>query len=352
MFKLNFNPQNQSQGMAPGNIEGLLDETQSAELLLYSYNQQSADLVKEVSFEDILSVNFDNQVQWISFTGKLSRAQVDFLKNDLKLDPLTVEDILLENHRPKLEELEEYIFCVLRIPIVIDNDLLTQQFSIVLKNNVLVSFIDTNDNVFDDIKKRIMNSQSKLRSKKEDYLFYLLIDAVVDKYFYALNFLNHKYETAMEEIETSFDVHDFKNIQNLKHEILNLRRNSSALKDLIYKLSRDESDIIQPDSYLNIRDLMDQAHHVNESAEMLREMIMSLMELNHNKISNRMNEIMKVLTIISTIFIPITFVAGVYGMNFLYMPELSAKYGYQITLLAMALIVLAMVIYFKKKKWF
>jgi magnesium transporter len=352
MFKLNFNPQNKSLGKAPGNIDDLVDETKSADLLLYNYNQNSADLVRDVSFKDILSVNFDNQVQWISFTGKLSRVQVDFLKNDLKLDPLTVEDILLENHRPKLEELEEYIFCVLRIPIIIDNDLLTQQFSLVLKNNVLVSFIDTNDNVFDDIKKRIMNSQSKLRSKKEDYLFYLLLDAVVSKYFYALNFLNNKYEKAMEEIETSFEVDDFKYIQNLKHEILNLRRNVSAIKDLIYKLSRDESNIIQPDSYLNIRDLMDQAHHANESAEMLREMIMSLIDLNHNKISNRMNEIMKVLTIISTIFIPITFVAGVYGMNFVNMPELHSQYGYPITVFVMALIVLAMLIYFKKMKWF
>jgi magnesium transporter len=352
MFKLNFTEQSKSLGKAPGNIDSLIGENQSSSLSVYRYNASSADLELDISHDDLKKINYDDQVVWINYTGKPSREQIDFIGDFFQFESLAIEDILVNNHRPKLEDSGEYFFCILRIPVVKEEGISTQQFSIFLKNNVLISFIDIEENVFDDIKKRIFNPNSKLRSKKEDYLFYLLLDAVVDKYFYALNALNIKYEVAMEELEQNLDLDDFKNVQNLKHEILNLRRNISAIKEIINKLSKDESNIVSSDSHLNIKDLADNIYHANESAEMLREMIVSLIELGHTMLSNRMNEIMKVLTIMSTIFIPITFIAGIYGMNFTNMPELNFPYGYHVSLAVMFILVVSMLIFFKRKKWF
>lgn len=353
MFKLNFQLQNKSLGKAPGNIDHLIEENQSAKLTVYRYNETSAELEEDPSISNLKEINYDNQVVWINYSSKPSKEQIDFLKEHFKLESLTLEDILVSNHRPKLENLDHYLFCILRIPYTTeDEDIFTQQFSIFLKSNVIISFINKDDSVFDDIKKRIFNSKAKLRSRKEDYLFYLLIDAVVDKYLYSLSFLNIKYESAMDEIESQHNIENFKNVQNLKHEILNLRRNISAIKEIISRLYKDESGIISSDSTLNIRDLADNIHHANESAEMLREMIMSLIELGHTLLSNRMNEIMKVLTILSSIFIPISFLAGLYGMNFVNIPELNNPNGYYILLAVMFTIVVSMLLYFKNKKWF
>lgn len=352
MFKLNFQLQNKSIGKAPGVIDHLIDENQCANITMYRYNQDFAEKEENVSLSSLKQVNYDDQVVWLNYSSMPSKDQIDFLKEYFKLDSLTLEDILVSNHRPKLENLDHYLFTILRIPYVNENqDIFTQQFSIFLKSNVIISFINHDDEVFDDIKKRIFNSKTKLRTRKEDYLFYLLIDAVVDKYLYALSFLNIKYETEMNEVEGENNIEDFKNVQNLKHEILNLRRNISSIKEIISRLYKDESGIISSDSNLNIRDLADNIHHANESAEMLREMIMSLIELGHTLLSNRMNEIMKVLTIMSSIFIPISFLAGLYGMNFVNIPELNNPNGYYFLLTAMFFVVIGMLLYFKNKKW-
>jgi magnesium transporter len=352
MFKLKFDTQKKNIGKAPGDLSSLVANDSSAKIFAYIYNKHNAELMSDINISALNEISYDDQVVWLEFEKFLSAEQVDYLQEKFEIDNLIFEDILTNNHRPKIEIVDQYFFMVLRLPIIKGLEVLSQQFSIVLKNNVLISFLDEADDVFAHIKKRIFKYDAKLRSYKEDFLFYLLLDAVVDKYFVALSVLNAKYESLMDNVDRNVNIESQKELQNLKHEILNLKRNILSLKEIINRIINGEINVIDANLQRYLQDLQEQINHANESAEMLREMILSLIELANINLSNRMNEVMKFLTMISTIFIPISFIAGLYGMNFTNMPELANPNGYYFTLALMGILALAMFVFFKFKKWF
>lgn len=351
MFKLDFDEQKKNFGMDPGSVNNLVNTDGTAEFSAYKYNLQNLDIENKFDPKELEKLNLDDQVIWLNFSGIPCEHQVEFLEKENGIDPINLEDILTTNHRPKLEEWHDYLFLVSRIPFIKEGELQTKQFSLILKENILITFIEDGEDNFLDVKKKLLNANSMLRNSKEDYLFYLLLDNVVDQYFQTLDLINSRYEQLTHKIDNDTSPELIREIQNLKHEILNLRRDIQPIKEFSLKLQRADLKIIAADTKEYLRDLFDHAHHVSEATEMLREMTNSLLELSHSTLSNKMNEVMKVLTIISTIFIPITFIAGIYGMNFENMPELKFENGYFVAVGIMLVISTVMVLYFKKKKW-
>jgi magnesium transporter len=207
------------------------------------------------------------------------------------------------------------------------------------------------EDVFNGVRDRINNALGRIRSRGADYLFFALLDAIVDNYFLAIENLNHRIEILEEEVYENPKPVVAKNIQQLKKEVLQIRRWIYPVKELISRLIDSENPLITKDTKLFLRDVQDHAIEINESLQIYREMSMSLMEMYMSNMSNKMNEVMKVLTIMASIFIPLTFIAGIYGMNFDHMPELHYKYGYYCVWGVMIVLFLSMMIYFKKKKW-
>ena len=261
--------------------------------------------------------------------------------------------IVNTSQRPKIDEYDDYIFIVLKMLHYDKNENVSiEQVSLVLGKNYVLSFQEAEGDVFDTIRNRLRYNKGRIRSLKSDYLMYTLIDAVVDNYFSIIEILGNK----IEDLETelfSGQARDGVNIevQQLKREILKVRRAIFPLRDIISRIEKGEHPLVLKRTITYYRDIYDHLIQVAENIDIYREMIWSLMDMYMTTISNKMNEVMKVLTIIATIFIPLTFIAGIYGMNFEYIPELHYKYSYFILWGIMIVLFIAMLLYFRKKKW-
>jgi len=235
-----------------------------------------------------------------------------------------------------------------------DDVLQYEQVSMVVGHNYVLTFQESDGDIFDDLRDRISNSKGRIRSQGSDYLMYAILDATVDNYLSVIEAFGDK----IEELETQIFESDDNSretptrIQELKQEVLKIRRSIFPFREVVNRLEKIDSDIIDPKTHSYLRDLYDHIIQASESLDLYREMVWSLLEMHMTLISNKMNEVMKVLTVIATIFIPLTFIAGVYGMNFDNMPELHYKYSYFILWLVMIVIFVLMLFYFKKKKWF
>jgi magnesium transporter len=230
--------------------------------------------------------------------------------------------------------------------------IVSEQVSFVLGENYVLSFQEAEGDVFDIVRERIQKAKGRIRDMKSDYLLYTLIDAIVDHYFNVVEVLGEKIETLESQIfDGAVDENTSRQIQNLKRELLRVRRFIFPIKDMINRIEKNESLLIQKKIITYYKDIYDHLIQVSENIDIYREMIWSLMDMYMTSISNKMNEVMKVLTIMASIFIPLTFIAGVYGMNFQHMPELQSPYGYYIVWVVMLLIFIGMIYYFKHKKW-
>jgi magnesium transporter len=233
-----------------------------------------------------------------------------------------------------------------------------EQVSFLLCKNCLISFQEIEGDVFDIIRKRLKKNKGRIRKMKVDYLMYSLIDAIIDKYFSLLEMAGDRIEQIEKELAEDPSERSLRSIYTMKRELILMRRSVWPLRDVVHTLEREEGDLISHDTVIYLRDLYDHTVRVMDAVETYRDMVSGLLDLYMSSISNRMNEIMQVLTIIATIFIPLTFIAGIYGMNFntskspWNMPELDWYLGYPLAMGAMVLITVVMVIYFRKKKWF
>ncbi len=327
-------------------------ETTQFEIL--SYDKDVCTVVKSDSVEEVLKSKENNKITWINVNGLNNISEIEKLSMHYNMHPLTMEDVVNTNHRPKLDEFDDYLFVVLRmLHFKEDETLINEHLSIVTGKNHVLTFQEADGDVFDGLRARITTGKGKIRTMGADYLMYSLMDAVVDNYLTVVEVYGDRIEELEDAIfnETS-DVSGVPgNIQLLKRDILKIRRSVVPLREVINRLDKLENPIITEKTGSYIRDLYDHIVSVNESIDLYREMIWSLMDMYMSIISNKMNEVMKVLTIIATIFIPLTFIAGIYGMNFDNMPELHYEYGYFILLIVMAVIFVLMLLYFKKKKW-
>lgn len=321
---------------------------------IVNYSNQTYKKIDSNNVEDGFHFEGNEQVTWININGLNNLKDIEKLGSHYKLHSLTLEDIVNTSQRPKLEEFQNYIFIVFKMLYFKDDDVLQyEHLSMVVGSDYVLTFQESDGDVFNDLRERIETSKGRIRSQGADYLMYAILDAIVDNYFTVIESIGDQ----IEDLEAQIFEAQANNsttpsqIQHLKQEVLKIRRSIFPLREVINKLEKLDNTIINERTLSYIRDLYDHIIQVNESIDLYREMVWSLMDMYMTIISNKMNEVMKVLTIIATIFIPLTFIAGIYGMNFTNMPELQSQNGYFILLGVMFILFIFMLIYFRKKKW-
>ena len=341
-------------GSIPGTLLYTGDKVSApVEIDLITYNATEFDEGKITSFDN-KKINNKDLVSWIHINGLHDINVIDNLSRIFPIHPLVLEDILHVNQRPKMEDFKDYLFIVLKM-FKYDSEKIaikSEQVSFILYSNTLITFQEDVDDVFDVVREHLRKDKGKIRTLNADYLMYSLIDAIVDNYYLILEKLAEKIEELESEVFANPDKTTLKRIHYLKQEIIMLRKSVWPLRDVTSLLYKDETDLVCSDTRFFFRDLYDHTIEIMDIVETYRDLTSALMEMYLSSISNKMNEIMKVLTMISTIFIPLSFFAGVYGMNFKHMPELELVYAYPIVLTFMATIAIVMLLFFKRREWF
>ncbi|MBF8150914.1 magnesium/cobalt transporter CorA [Winogradskyella sp. F6397] len=341
-------------GKAPGTLVYTGKKTEK-QLKIESFDYTKDTITENVltNIADVKAHKETDSVTWINIDGLNAITEIENIGKQYDLHPLVLEDIVNTAQRPKIDEYDDYLFVVLKM-LYYDNEenIVIEQVSFILGKNYVLSFQESEGDVFDNVRERLRHGNGRIRGLKSDYLLYALIDAVVDNYFSIIETLGNK----IEDLETDLFEGNAKEdisieVQQLKREILKVRRAIFPLREIINRVEKGEHSLILQRTINYYRDIYDHLIQVSENIDIYREMIWSLMDMYMTTISNRMNEVMKVLTIISTIFIPLTFLAGLYGMNFEYIPELQYRYGYFVLLGVMFLMFLGLLYYFKRKKW-
>lgn len=342
-------------GQAPGSaVFTGTKKLESVKINLISYNTEEFEEFEIGSLTDLsVHLNKKNRINWVDIIGLHDEQLLEQIGLMFKLHRLTLEDILNVEQRPKMEIFDDYLFTELQMVQCegVDSQIEAEQISLILKGNVLISFQEKPGDVFSFVRTRVSTGKGSIRKRGADYLLYSLMDSIVDHYFLVLETVSEKIEViealAMNEPDTSV----LQKIYLERRQILALRRSVYPLREVISSFEKNADQFITRETKPFIRDLYDNTIQVIETMEVFRDMSSGVLDLYMNSLSNRMNNVMKVLTIISTIFIPLTFVAGIYGMNFDFMPELRWRYGYFYVLAGMFVSTIIMLGYFIKKKW-
>lgn len=342
-------------GLAPGTLLFTgQQKMEKAEFSVLIYNENQVKEITPKNLEEVIHlIDTTTDTLWVNIDGIHDESIIENICSKILVHKLTMEDILSVGQRPKIDEHENYIHIVLRMFMMeVDGESVNdEQLSFILHKNILISFQEKTGDVFEGVRKRIIEGKGFIRKRGSDYLLYALVDSVVDHYFLILEALGEKIETLETELLMNPTESVLAKLHHLRRETLELRRSVYPLREVISKFEKIDDSILNPDVRVFIRDLYDHTIQVIETIEVLRESASGLLDLYMNSVSNRMNEIMKVLTIMASIFIPLTFIAGVYGMNFQYIPELDYRYGYFVIWGVMILVFVGMLIYFKRKKW-
>ncbi|MFC1651392.1 magnesium/cobalt transporter CorA [Candidatus Latescibacterota bacterium] len=343
-------------GQAPGTLMHVGErKTESARITmtLIDYDESNMEEIEIAEIEEILPFKDKQSVSWINVYGVHDPQIIENVGKTFDIHPLTLEDILNTGHRPKTEDFESYLYIVLKMLFIDseENNIRSEQVSFVIGENYVISFQEKEGDVFNPVRNRIRKGKGKIRKRGSDYLVYALVDAVVDNYYIILEKINEKIEVLEEELVTKPTSTTLQSIHDLKRETLYLRKSISPIREVIRSLERGESALIQDSSQIYFRDLYDHTIQIIETVETLRDMISGMLDIYLSSISNRMNEVMKTLTIFAAIFIPLTFIAGIYGMNFEHMPELTLRWAYPTLLSLMFIIGILLLVYFKKKNW-
>ncbi len=340
-------------GLPPGSLVHLGDrKAENAKISILEYNLEECT---ETHHPDIISgiKNRDQQKNlWINVDGLHNTDIVASAGTEFNLHPLLLEDVLNTEHRPKVEEFDDCIFISLKmIGIGTNNDIVTEQLSMVLGSNWLLSFQEQEGDVFEQIRERLRENKGLLRQKGTDYLLYRLLDTVVDNYYYVMEHISDRAELLEDGVLQNANKKILPQIQELKRELMDLKRAINPMREIVTTLQKEENELINESTQRYLRDVYEHIIQINDMLEANRELAGNIMDLYLSNINNRMNEVMKVLTIISTIFIPLSFMVGLYGMNFDNMPELHWRYGYFGVWGVALLTVAGMLYYFKKKRW-
>ncbi len=342
-------------GQPPGYLElAISEKAEETTIRRISYNEKVYEIESIDDLSKLENLEKTDLVNWIQVVGFKDIDKLVQIGRIFNVDTLIMEDVINTEHIPKSEELDDHLFFTLNIllPSHENGNIEKNHVSFVLGNNYLLSFQQRSNNLFEAFIIRIEKAIGKVRQRKCDYLLYRLVDIIVDNYY----LLFEHVEASLDEIEESL-IHDeaadmVKQIQHQKKELSFLRRNISPVNDTIRSVVKIEGKFIKKSTFRYFIDTQDHLIHLVQSLELYRENITNMMELQMANNSNRMNNVMKTLTVISTIFIPLTFLAGVYGMNFEYMPELQIAWAYPALLAFMAAIGFGMFIFMKKRKWF
>ncbi|HSN75426.1 MAG TPA: magnesium/cobalt transporter CorA [Anaerolineae bacterium] len=292
-------------------------------------------------------------VTWLNVAGLHDSSLIEMLGEKLGLHPLVLEDIANTSQRPKVENYEIFFFIVLKMLEYeqTEGQVQVEQVSLVLGENYLLSFQEDESDVFDPVRTRLRNGAGRLRKRGPDYLAYSLIDAVIDNYFIILEQVGDEIEAIEEQVSSYPEQRPLPEIYRLKREMIALRRAVWPLREVIATLQHSESPLIQSGTVIYLRDVYDHTIQIMDTVESMRDLLSGMLDVYLSVLSNRMNEIMKVLTVFSTIFIPLTFLAGVYGMNFRHFPEIDWPFGYAFFWLICGVVAIFMLLYYRRKRW-
>jgi magnesium transporter len=304
--------------------------------------------------EELLEYKNPAGITWISIDGPCDTGEINKLAEIYRIHPLTVEDILSTEQRPKVEEFDHYLFVCLKAIRHSEGDVKLDQIGIVIEEDTVLSFRleDSDRDIFEGVRKRILGTGTRVRRMGTDYLAHGLMDSVIDDYFATLDFLGSEIENFEDRAVDDSDSKFINDIQDIRQQLLKIRRAIWPLRDSLSLMSRLDNPLIRDELDPFFKDLHENVLQAAETLEVYRELVSGVMEVNLSAVNNQMSKVMKVLTIISTVFIPLTFIVGVYGMNFKFMPELEHPLAYPITWGVMLLIAGGMLVYFKRKDWF
>ncbi|HPO03464.1 MAG TPA: magnesium/cobalt transporter CorA [Treponemataceae bacterium] len=341
-------------GVSPGTPVYIGDrEPAESTYTLIQYTPRSVTVATPKTVEELMAMIEPDAINWINVNGLASEADYKWLCALFKLDPLTMEDMRNTEHRPKFEDFGEYIMLITKM--LKRHELGAteyEQVSFVLTKNTVITFQEVSGDCFDPVRERLKSGAGRIRRLGIDYLAYALLDVIVDNYFAVLEDIGRRLEHFEDESTQDRESTRFMaGLQNVKRELNTMRRILWPVRDVVNAALHSESALITDELRPFLRDLLENCVQVIEAIENYRETASGIQEVFLSTVSLRMNEVMKMLTVISTIFIPLTFIAGVYGMNFMHMPELGSRWGYPAAWLVMAAIASALILYFKKKKW-
>ena len=341
-------------GLPPGTLVHVGEKKiEKTRIRVIDYDEAGLEERELATVDDCFPYKDTHSVTWINIDGLHEVDIIQKLGDRFELHPLNLEDIVNTGHRPKMEDFEDYLFLIVKMITYDDEDSLVkaEQVSLVLGPNYVISFQENVGDIFEPIRERLRKGKGRIRKKGPDYLLYALIDAIVDNYFVVLEMIAQEIESLEDTIMISPTTDLLQTIHNLKRELIFLRKSVWPLREAISSLEKSESGLVQEKTSVYLRDVYDHTIQVVDTVETFRDMVSGMLDVYLSSVSNRMNEVMKVLTIIATIFIPLTFLAGIYGMNFKYMPELEWEWGYPLLWSIMLFVGLALVLYFRRKKW-
>ena len=347
-------------GLPPGSLEHVGErKAEQVRLSVIDYDQEAVTELVTDDVDDCVRFKDRPSVTWLNVDGLHDTEKIRALGEAFHIHPLVLEDILQTEQRPKVEYHDDYVFVVMRMlynePKT--DEIISEQVSVILGERFVISFQERVGDVFDPVRDRIKNAKGRIRRAGADYLAHALLDAVVDNYFVVLEHVGDRIEDLEEGIIGGDEELSLRAVHELRTDLIGLRRSVWPLREVLSSLERTDTRLIDQATHIYLRDVYDHAIQVIDTVESYRDVVSGMMDLYMSSVSNRMNQVMKVLTIIATIFIPLTFIAGIYGMNFntqvsqLNMPELNLPFGYPAVLALMALVAVGMLIYFKRKKW-
>jgi magnesium transporter len=342
-------------GLPPGSLVHIGEKkAEEVKITIIDYDETHFQEKVIKTIEECIPFKDKPTVTWINVDGIHQVELLEKLGQCYGLHPLTLEDILNTDQRPKIEDFGDYVFIVLKMLYYRDktDEIVTEQMSLILGSNFVISFQEgIEGDLFDPIRERIRSEKGRIRKMGADYLAYSLLDSIVDYYFVILEKLGERIESLEEKLVANPNPETLQIIHNLKREMIFLRKSVWPLREVISGLERGESSLIKESTRIYLRDVYDHTIQVIDTIETFRDMLSGMLDIYLSSVSNRLNAVMKVLTIIATIFMPLTFLAGIYGMNFKFMPELEWRWGYPLIWMVMLGIGIFMLFYFKKKKW-
>ncbi|MCL4501219.1 MAG: magnesium/cobalt transporter CorA [Deltaproteobacteria bacterium] len=344
----------QKAGLPPGSLVYTGDRTEvKTRITIVEYDEGEVHSREIASLSECPIMIERPGVTWIDVSGISHVGHLEHLGECFKLHPLVLEDILNVDQRPKVEDYEDYLFIVIKAISTGSeiNEIAAEQISLILGCNYVLSFHENSEDLFEVIRERLVAAKGRIRKAGADYLAYSLMDLIVDNYFVTLEQFGEQVEFMEDEVVSRAVPATLQTIHHLKNDMIILRRSLWPLREVIARLERRESPLINEPTSVYFKDVYDHTIIAIDTVETYRDILSGLLDIYLSSVSNRLNEIMKVLTIFASIFMPLTFLAGIYGMNFTYMPELKWHYAYFGLWAIMILLAGSMVRYFKKKKW-
>jgi len=344
----------EKSGLPPGSLVHVGEvHAHEHKISVINYNKSTLKKHTIKSIEELLPYKTTDTITWVIVDGLKDVSIIDAIGQHFGIHVLVLEDILNTHQRPKFEEFDGYLYIVIKA-ISLGNDDFNveyEQISLLILNNFVITFMEKPDALFDPILNRLDNDKSQIRNLGPDYLAYIIMDTVVDEYFALQDAFDELIESVEDKLLSDPSSETLSIIQKIKRELIFLRRTVSPLRELLAAIQRSESPLLNEKTRRYFGDIYDHAIRIIEAIESYRDLIAGMLDIYLSSVSNKMNETMKVLTVFASIFIPLTFIAGVYGMNFEYMPELKWRWGYPALWFIFIGVSVFLLRFFKKKKW-